>query len=202
MRPRRSRLLFGYLERRRTSAALQHRADPADRGGAHDARCPPLFALVRWGLIPSFATDPKKFGLLINARADSITTRGAVKHAMRYRRCLVPASASTNGTRTPRRGGPTWCGRSTAARSRSPGCGKAGWARTARSWRPRPSSPPTRTRRCIRSTHRMPVVIPPEAFDFWLDCRNVDAELGGGACWCRRRRICSRPMRFRRRSTA
>ena len=24
--------------------------------------------------------------------------------------------------------------------------------------------------------YRMPVVIPPEAFDFWLDCRNVDAE--------------------------
>jgi putative SOS response-associated peptidase YedK len=24
--------------------------------------------------------------------------------------------------------------------------------------------------------HRMPVVIPPEAFDVWLDCRNVDAE--------------------------
>ena len=22
----------------------------------------------------------------------------------------------------------------------------------------------------------MPAVIPPEAFDFWLDCRNVDAE--------------------------
>ena len=22
----------------------------------------------------------------------------------------------------------------------------------------------------------MPVVIPPEAFDFWLDCRNVDAD--------------------------
>jgi hypothetical protein len=22
----------------------------------------------------------------------------------------------------------------------------------------------------------MPVVVPPEAFDFWLDCRNVDAE--------------------------
>ena len=29
--------------------------------------------------------------------------------------------------------------------------------------------------------HRMPVVIPPEAFDLWLDCRNVDADDGGGA---------------------
>ena len=24
--------------------------------------------------------------------------------------------------------------------------------------------------------YRMPVVIPPEAFDIWLDCRNVDAD--------------------------
>ncbi len=50
------------------------------------------FALVRWGLIPSWVEDPKKFTLLINARAEGILDKPAFRNAMRYRRCLVPAS--------------------------------------------------------------------------------------------------------------
>jgi putative SOS response-associated peptidase YedK len=49
-------------------------------------------ALVRWGLIPGFVEDPKKFSLLINVRAEGIETKGTTKNAMKYRRCLVPAS--------------------------------------------------------------------------------------------------------------
>ena len=25
--------------------------------------------------------------------------------------------------------------------------------------------------------HRAPVIVPPEQFDFWLDCRNVDEKM-------------------------
>ena len=32
------------------------------------------FALVRWGLMPSWVKDPKTFSLLINARGESVTT--------------------------------------------------------------------------------------------------------------------------------
>ena len=55
----------------------------------HDAR---RFALVRWGLVPPFVEDPRKFSLLINARTEGIMEKNAFKNAMRYRRCLVPAS--------------------------------------------------------------------------------------------------------------
>jgi putative SOS response-associated peptidase YedK len=35
----------------------------------------------------------------------------------------------------------------------------------------------TRANRTLSPIHeRMPVVVPPEAFDFWLDCRKVDGE--------------------------
>ena len=47
--------------------------------------------------------------------------------------------------------------------------------RTARRWRPPPSSPPTPAAISPRMHDRMPVIVPPDAFDFWLDCRNVDA---------------------------
>src|ERR1041384_7707395 len=49
------------------------------------------FALVRWGLIPSWVKDPASFSLLINARGESVNDKPAFKNAMKRRRCLFPA---------------------------------------------------------------------------------------------------------------
>src|SRR4051812_43799686 len=49
------------------------------------------FALVRWGLLPSWVKDPRAFTLQINARGESVIDKPAFKAAMRYRRCLIPA---------------------------------------------------------------------------------------------------------------
>ncbi len=48
--------------------------------------------LVRWGLIPAWVKDPKDFPLLINARAETAATKNSFRGAMKYRRCLIPAS--------------------------------------------------------------------------------------------------------------
>jgi putative SOS response-associated peptidase YedK len=47
--------------------------------------------LVRWGLVPYWADDPKIGNRLINARAESIEAMRAFREAYRRRRCLVPA---------------------------------------------------------------------------------------------------------------
>ncbi len=49
------------------------------------------FALVRWGLLPSWVKDPKQFTLLINARGESVIDKPAFRAAMKRRRCLIPA---------------------------------------------------------------------------------------------------------------
>src|SRR5262245_23364300 len=49
------------------------------------------FALVRWGLLPSWVKDPKNFSLLINARGESLTDKPAFSAAVKRRRCLVPS---------------------------------------------------------------------------------------------------------------
>ena len=49
------------------------------------------FRLMRWGLLPLFVKDPKKFPTLINARSEEVLTKSSFSHAMRFRRCLVPA---------------------------------------------------------------------------------------------------------------
>ncbi len=51
------------------------------------------FALVRWGFIPAFAKDAKAFPLLFNARCEGIDAKPSFRHALRRRRCLVPADA-------------------------------------------------------------------------------------------------------------
>lgn len=49
------------------------------------------FRLMRWGLLPLFVKDPKKFPTLINARSEEVLSKASFSHAMRHRRCLVPA---------------------------------------------------------------------------------------------------------------
>lgn len=46
---------------------------------------------MRWGLIPSWASDPTIGSKLINARAETLTQKSAFKNAFRNRRCLVVA---------------------------------------------------------------------------------------------------------------
>ena len=51
-----------------------------------------LFAVMRWGLIPSWAKDPGIGKRLINARCETVAGKPAFRHAVRHRRCIVPAS--------------------------------------------------------------------------------------------------------------
>lgn len=46
---------------------------------------------VRWGLVPSWARDPRMGARLINARAETVAEKPAFRTAFRRRRCLVPA---------------------------------------------------------------------------------------------------------------
>ena len=48
---------------------------------------------VRWGLIPSWADDPSIGNRMINARAETITTKASFRNLFRKRRCIVPADS-------------------------------------------------------------------------------------------------------------
>jgi putative SOS response-associated peptidase YedK len=49
-------------------------------------------ALLRWGLVPFFAEDPKIGYSTINARAETVANSPTLREAMKRRRCLVPAT--------------------------------------------------------------------------------------------------------------
>jgi putative SOS response-associated peptidase YedK len=119
--------------------------------------------------------DPATFSLLVNARGEFVLDKPSFRNAMRRRRCLVPADGFYEWRDgTPRRpyfvrakaGGPiafaglweTWTG---------PNGEEVDTAVIVT----------TRANGSLAVLHdRMPVIVPPEAFDLWLDCANVDAE--------------------------
>lgn len=45
----------------------------------------------RWGLVPSWARDPKIGARMINARSETVDSKPSFRVAFRRRRCLVPA---------------------------------------------------------------------------------------------------------------
>lgn len=53
---------------------------------------PNKITIMKWGLIPSWAKDPKIGYRMINARADSIAVKPSFRAPFKKHRCLVPAS--------------------------------------------------------------------------------------------------------------
>src|ERR1022692_2276159 len=69
----------------------------AETRGAETSGAPPDAAavrelrVVRWGLVPFWAKDVKIGSRLINARAETVSTKPAFRRAFARRRCLLPA---------------------------------------------------------------------------------------------------------------
>jgi putative SOS response-associated peptidase YedK len=135
------------------------------------------FALMRWGLIPAWVKDPKTFSLLINARGESVIDKPAFRNAVRRRRCLIPADGFYEWKDVSGRKQPYF------VRLRAGG-GPFAFAGLWETW----TGPngeeldtaaivTTRANRTLAAFHdRMPVIVPPEAFDLWLDSAKVDAQ--------------------------
>jgi len=45
----------------------------------------------RWGLVPAWAKDPAVGSKMINARVETLSEKASFKHALKRRRCLIPA---------------------------------------------------------------------------------------------------------------
>ena len=142
-----------------------------DREGA------PRGELLRWGLVPYWAKDPKSLGLkLINARSETMLTNGAFRDA---RRCLVIADGFYEWEKRPGEPKqPWWITR--------PGGEPFAFAGLWSSWRPGDGVEPLRTVAIVTTAaseqlahvhDRMPVMLPQDAEDAWLEHATEPSEL-------------------------
>jgi len=133
-------------------------------------------ALLRWGLVPFWADDPKLGTRMINARAERVAQAPAYRHAFRRRRCLVPASGFYEWR--PGAGGKQPYA---IVPAQAPLFAFAGlWERWEKGETPLESFTliVTDANAALRPIHdRMPVILRAEDYALWLDPRTDPARL-------------------------
>lgn len=127
------------------------------------------FSVMRWGLLPPFASDLSFGSRLINARSETAAVKPSFRRAFRKQRCLVVADGfyewkAEGGVKRPhhftlRDGGPF------------------GMAGLWESWRPSEDADQVESFTILTCDanadvgpihHRMPVILKPESFSLWL----------------------------------
>lgn len=131
--------------------------------------------LLRWGLIPAWADDPRIGSRMINARGETVAEKPSFRGAFKKRRCLIPADGFYEWQRTEsgkqpyhirmKDGRPfafaglweTWSGHGEEIRS----CAII----------------TTGANELVSEVHhRMPVIVAPENYEIWLDPDMREAE--------------------------
>lgn len=134
--------------------------------------------MLRWGLVPSWAEDPEIGARMINARSETAPEKPSFRRAFRGRRCLIAADGfyewkRENGGKQPyyfrmQDGRPF----AFAGLWESWDKGGEGALRTC-------AILTTRANSVLEGIHdRMPVILPPGAYNAWLDPDADREELG------------------------
>jgi putative SOS response-associated peptidase YedK len=128
-----------------------------------------MMSLMRWGLIPSWASDPSVGYKMINARAESVATKPSFREPLRLRRCLIPADGFYEWRRE--------------GKERLPFCftlADQSVFALAGLWEPWKNPAGQIVESCTILTtapnelmsdvhDRMPVILPRDAYEIWLD---------------------------------
>ena len=137
---------------------------------------------AKWGLVPFWAKDPKIGNRMINARSETLASKPAFRDAFRNKRCLILADGfyewkkSADGkTKTPiyitLNGGKPFA-----------------FAGLWDTWK-QPDGERLKTCTIITTEpnalmseihNRMPVILPPSAYDLWLDPETTEPEILNG----------------------
>ena len=156
---------------RATVYAIRDRRSDGDHATDDEGRRRYLSEL-RWGLVPSWAKDPKAGDRMINARAESLADKPAYERAFRRHRCLVPADGFYEWQRRGSRKQPMFIHRRDGETMAFAGL----WA----AWRDATDPDGEWLRSCTIVTtdanntvaplhDRMPVVLEERDWDRWLD---------------------------------
>jgi putative SOS response-associated peptidase YedK len=139
-----------------------------------------------WGLVPLWAKDPKIGSKMINARSETLAEKNAYKSAFKRRRCLIPADGFYEWKKDP--DAPPKAKKQPYFIHRPDGEPYA-FAGLWEVWKgPNKDQEPMRSCTIITTSpnepmaeihDRMPVILPPSAWDTWLDRDVDDLELLG-----------------------
>ena len=132
--------------------------------------------MMHWGLIPSWAKDPSIGARMINARAETVSEKPSYRSAFKKRRCLIVADGFYEWKKTDAGKQPYYL----RLKDESP----FGFAGLWESWSMDGGEElrsvtiiTTEPNEVAAEIHnRMPVILPPDLYDAWLETDNDDQE--------------------------
>jgi putative SOS response-associated peptidase YedK len=136
---------------------------------------------MHWGLVPIWADDPKIGNRMINARAETLADKNAYKHAYRKKRCIIPADGFYEWEKvTGQKAKQPWYIQAADGRPLA-------FAGLWEVWRGPDRKGDEVLHSCTIITgapnekmaeihDRMPVILPPERWDTWLDRDQHDTD--------------------------
>lgn len=134
---------------------------------------PRELVMLRWGLVPPWASELSIGSRMINARSETVATKPSFKKSFQSRRCLVVADGFYEWQKTDDKKQPFFI----RLKSDQP-FGFAGlWERNDKTGQTVETCTiiTTTANEMMSPLHdRMPVIIPPEQYDLWLDPEEHD----------------------------
>lgn len=139
-------------------------------------------AMLRWGLVPFWSKDIKIGARMINARSETVATKPAFRAAYKSRRCLVLADGFYEWKKVGKEKQPFYI----TLADNGPFCMAGLWE----SWQEKKTDNSkqadpvesctvltTSANRMMSPLHdRMPVILPQEQYEFWLDVEFKDRD--------------------------
>lgn len=132
-------------------------------------------AFLKWGLVPSWADDPKIGYRMINARSETVATKPAFRSALKKRRCLIPADGFYEWQKQGKAKQPFHF----SMRTGEPFAFAGLWEHWHKGDHTIESCTilTTEANELVAPVHdRMPVILPPTVYDQWLDPTMTQAD--------------------------
>ena len=136
-------------------------------------RDPNILSFMKWGLVPSWAKDPKIGNRMINARSETAAEKPSFRTAFKRRRCLIPADGYYEWTKRGKKKYPMYIRHSERDLFAFAGLWES-WKQADGDWLHTCAILTTEANETVRPIHhRMTVIIEPEAYDAWLAPREL-----------------------------
>lgn len=151
-------------------------------------------AMLRWGLLPSWAKDMKIAARLINARAETAAEKPSFRAAFRSRRCLVPADGFYEWRSSEAGKQPFLFQLASGAPMALAGLWEH-WTAPGGEELATFTILTTTANELLATIHeRMPVILPPEAWGLWLNACRTPAQLAPLLLPHAAAEMCARPV--------
>ena len=147
---------------------------PSQQVAVISNRDPAELSFMKWGLVPSWAKDPKIGNRMINARSETAAEKPSFRSAFKRKRCLIPADGYYEWAKQGKKKVPMYIQHAERELFAFAGLWES-WKQPDGNWMNTCAILTTEANEQIRPIHhRMTVIIEPADYELWLAPRELE----------------------------